>query len=422
MPERCSTSGGILGLSIGPAGFALPDCGTHRADQVGSPRVFWFVLVLCCFVGLGLQGCDRGDAAAGAPRSASAPEVQTVTAWTGDIEIIVRSVGQVRAVESVTLTSEVAGLVREIRFDEGSTVQAGDLIVQIDDTRARAEYDSARAVRDRAKRQLERFERAATTAAASVTEIDSVRTDLALAEAQYELARIRVQDHRIVAPFAGRVGLRTVSTGSYIQPGTALTTLTTVDPVDIEFDIPELYLGSLRPGLDVSARAQAYDREFPATVRAITPEVNPSTRSALVLARATNAQMLLRPGMFVNVSLVLGQRSDAVIVPEASLQFQGSQVSLFVVSGDEVRARRVRVGERRGANAEIIEGLEAGEQIVVAGLQRIRDGARVRAVPVPRHAATSGPAARAAAAEADRRGPEAVEREEAERRGGGGGG
>jgi membrane fusion protein, multidrug efflux system len=335
------------------------------------------VWVLAGLVVVG-AGCQQNEP----PRvQAPPPEVRTVSARAGDVEIVVRAVGQIRPVDSITLSAEVAAIVREIHFEEGGIVEAGQLLIQLDESRARSELQSARAVRDRAARQLERFEKAASTAAAVLAEIDTVRTELAQAEAQYELAQIRVSDHRIVAPFGGRVGLRLVSPGAYIQPGTALTTLATVDPIEVEFAVPEMHLAALRPGLDLSASSPAFDREFPATVRVVQPEIDPSTRTALVLARAPNPEGLLRPGMFVNVRLVIGTRSNAVMVPEASLQFRGSQASLYVVDGDEASLRRVVTGERRGAMVEIMEGVQPGEKVVTLGLQRIRDGARVRAVP-----------------------------------------
>jgi membrane fusion protein, multidrug efflux system len=373
--------------------FLHQPCPVSRAPAARLSALLRAVLIItgaACAM-WGFAGCDRTGAAGGGGAGSRGggpsqpPEVRTVAAWTGQVETVVRSVGQIRAVDSVTLASEVAGMVRTIHFDEGAAVQAGDLIIELDDTRARAELQSAKAVRDRAARQLERYEQAASTSAAGLPELDTVRTELAQAEAQYELAQIRVRDHRIAAPFDGVVGLRLVSPGAYIQPGTALTTLTTVDPVDVEFAVPELYLASLRPGLTVAARSPAYDSEFPAMVRVVTPQIDPSTRTALVLARADNPGGLLRPGMFVNVRLVLGTRDDAVLIPESALQFQGSQASLYTVEpgaeGDEVRSRRIRLGERRGAIVEVLEGVGAGERVVVSGLQRIRDGVRVRAVP-----------------------------------------
>lgn len=326
-----------------------------------------------------LAGCDRQSAA---PAKAQPPEVRTVAAWTGDVERVVQSVGQMRAVESVTLTAEVAGLLRAVHFQEGGAVAKGDLLVELDDGRAVAELDAARARRDRAARQMERYEQAATTSAASLTELDTVRTELQEAEAQFELARIIVEDHRITAPFSGKVGLRMVSPGGYIQAGDALATLTTVDPIDIEFSVPEIFLADLRPGQQVVATSPAYPgRPFYATIDVVTPVVDPSTRTVLILAEAPNPEGLLRPGMFVNVRVVLGKREDAVLVPEAAVQYQGTQAHLFIVEGDQARRRHVRVGERRAGVVEIVEGLSAGEQVVTAGLQKIRDGTAVRATP-----------------------------------------
>ena len=331
----------------------------------------------------GLAGCERGEAPA---RSrGEAPEVRTVAAWLGTVNRVAHSVGQIRAVESVTIASEVSGLVRSVHFDEGGVVDAGDVIVELDNQRALASLAAARARRDRAARQLERYEQAATTSAASTTELDTVRTELEEAEAEYELVRINVEDHRITAPFAGRVGLRMVSPGGYIQAGDGLTTLTSVDPIEVEFSIPERYLADLRPGLEVTATSPAFaGREFRSVVAVVTPEVDPSTRTVLVLARADNGDGALRPGMFVNVRVVLGERENAVMVPEASVQYQGNQAMLFVVEGDQAKQRHIRVGERRDGLVEVLEGVEAGTPVVTEGLQKIRDGVAVRPVPVAR--------------------------------------
>lgn len=326
-----------------------------------------------------LGACRRSEAPAQA--RGQPPEVRTVAAWADTVERIAHSVGQIRAVESVTLASEVSGLVGTVHFEEGGLVKEGDVLVRLDDQRARASLDAAIARRDRAARQMERYEQAATTSAASTTELDTVRTELQEAQAEFELARINVEDHQITAPFAGRVGLRLVSPGGYIQAGDALTTLTTVDPVEVEFSIPEIFLADLRPGLEVAATSPAFQgRTFRSEVTVITPVVDPSTRSVMILARAENPDGVLRPGMFVNVRIVLGERENAVMVPEAAVQYQGSQAMLFVVDSGQARQRRVRIGERRDGVVEVIEGLDAGAQVVTSGLQKIRDGVTVRAV------------------------------------------
>jgi membrane fusion protein (multidrug efflux system) len=330
-------------------------------------------------VSLAGVACKRETAG---PAQRGLAEVRTVAAWTGSVERVARAVGQIRAVESVTVAAEVEGTVRVVHFQEGGAVNAGDVLVELDDSRARAELAAAEARRDRAARQMERYEQAATTSAASTTELDTVRTELREADAEYELAKIRVEDHTIEAPFAGRVGLRMVSPGAFIQAGDALTTLTTIDPVEIEFTVPEVFLADLRPGLEVAATSAAFtDRSFRSVVQVVSPQVDPSTRSVLVLAVTPNPDGLLRPGMFVNVRLVLGTRENAVMVPEAAIEFQGSLAMLYTVQGEQAKRRSVKIGERREGTVEVIEGLSEGDVVVTQGLQKIRDGSPVRAVP-----------------------------------------
>ncbi len=184
-------------------------------------------------------------------------------------------------------------------------------------------------------------------------------------------------------PFAGKVGIKLVSAGAYVSVGSPLVPLTTIDPIEIEFNVPEVYLDGLRPGLLVSATTSALPaRVFQGQLLTVSPTVDRATRSVRLLARIPNApgesdtSGPLKPGMFMSVSLTTSTRPNAVVVPEQALFFQGATTALLVVEPDSatVARREVTVGQRLPGLAEITSGLAAGELIVVEGTQKARPG------------------------------------------------
>jgi membrane fusion protein, multidrug efflux system len=359
---------------------------------VNATRIGLILMVLAPLV---LWGCPArpapgGAAPAGGPPGAVQPSAQppvpvlVTTAKLGSIDRTVRSVGTVRAVESVTLTTEVAGVVQEIGFAESGLVRKGDVLVELDADIARAQLDSATAELERAQRQVARLEAALEQRAVSVADLDDARTLVARAKAEHDLARLRFEQHTLKAPFSGRAGMRMVSPGAYLRPGDPVTTLITIDPIEIEFTIPEVFLADVKTGQSVTATSAAYPgRRFEATVDVVGSSVDPGTRSIPVLAEMVNADGALRPGMFVEVALVREKIDNALLVPEQALQLISTRAELFVVEDGTARRRTVVVGERRAGIAQIVSGLEPGATVITQGLQRIREGSKVEATPDP---------------------------------------
>ena len=185
------------------------------------------------------------------------------------------------------------------------------------------------------------------------------------------------------APFAGRVGTRSVSLGAYVAPGTRITTLDDLSKVRLDFFVPENLLGRLKEGQVVKATAAAYrDRSFEGRVSVIDPRIDPVTRTVRLTAEFSNPDEALKPGMFLSVALEVTTKDDAVVVPEEAVVSDGVRHVIYPVKDNKVERRVIRIGQRQGGKVEVVEGLQPGETIVVLGLQRVRPGTAVTPRPV----------------------------------------
>jgi membrane fusion protein, multidrug efflux system len=341
----------------------------------------------------------RPAGTAGSPGAgaAGAPVVEVETVRTGRVVETKESVGTLRALESITVTSKVAGVIETIEFDEGQKVRAGDVLLRLDGLERRADIEMAVAEKARATAQRDesgtRLERAQTlrrTGAGTEAQVEDlsaqVRTldrAIAAAEARRKAAEARLEDLVIRAPFAGRVGTRAVSLGAYVSPGTRITTLDDLSRVRLDFSVPENLLGHVNPGQGVTATSVAFqDRVFRGRVSLIDPRIDPVTRSVRLTAEFENPDESLRPGMFLAVTLDVLTRENAVLIPEEAVVSEGLRHIVYPVKDNKVERRVIRIGQRQSGKVEVLEGLEAGETIVVLGVQRVRPGATVQPRPL----------------------------------------
>jgi len=291
----------------------------------------------------------------------------------------VESVGTVRAREAVTITSKVAGIVEAIRFAEGQAVRAGETLVQLDAAALRAELDQARALLDDARNQLVRARQLQPGATIAAQRLETLEALARQAEGRVRQAEARLEELRVIAPFAGRVGLRQVSPGALIQPGTTITTLDDTARVRVEFSVPEVHLARVRVGSSVAARSSAYEgRSFQGVVAVIDTRIDPATRSVRVISEFDNADEALRPGLFLTVELVLEERERALLIAEEAIDPIGDRAYVFVVRDGRARRQEVRLGLRLPGEVEVRDGLNAGEPVVVRGIQRLRNDLPVR--------------------------------------------
>jgi len=319
-----------------------------------------------------------GRPAAG-PGGAGAPPVAVVAVPVRpeQISFDIEALGTTRANESVEITSKVVNQVAAVRFEEGQQVARGAVLVELDGEQVRADLAAAEASLAESRSQYERSRELYTTKILSDSQLEQIEATFKANEARVASARARVSDTVIRAPFAGRVGLRRVSVGSLISPGTVITTLDDTSTIKLDFTIPETFLPVVKPGLGITATSVAYPGVgFSGEVSSVDSRVDPATRSVTVRALVPNSKGLLKPGMFLTTRLSRGA-VDALMIPEQALVPEGGEVFVFVAKGGTVEKRKVQIGQRRVGQVQIVEGLAAGDLVVTEGTQKLRDGAAV---------------------------------------------
>lgn len=362
-----------------------------------SPMKFFKAAILLALgVGLGIwgahwwlqkEGAGNATAAASAPAATPAAsnkvKVEVSPVNSVKLERAISAVGTLRSHDSVMLRPEVSGRISEINFTEGGKVEKGQVLVRLDDSVAKARVQQARANLQLAGSQHRRSVELNKQGFVSRQARDEAASNLAVQQAAVALAEAELEKTAIQAPFNGLVGLRTVSVGDYVGPGTDLVPIEAVDPLNVDFRIPEQFLGSVAVGsrLHVSFDALAgFQRE--GTVGAISPQVDVGGRSLLLRANVPNPDDLLRPGLFARVQLELAE-AQGLVVPESALAPSGDAQYVYRVENGVVKRVMVQIGQRMGAHVEIVSGLNEGDDVVVSGLQKIRDGIEVEILPPP---------------------------------------
>ena len=327
-----------------------------------------------------LAGCGQDGPEAGE----GPPPIAVVTTQVAPVEWrdTVEALGTARANESITLTAKVSETVRKVAFDSGDVVRAGDVIVDLSRGAQLAGLEEARAAYQDAERQLARGMELAPTKVISESQLDTQRSTRDAARARMDVVRAQLSDRVITAPFDGVLGLRQVSPGSLVTPGTPIATLDDISVIKRDFSVPERYLAVLARGQQVAAHSETYpDREFTGTVASVDSRVDPVTRSVTVRAEVPNPERLLRPGMLLSVRLFQAPR-QSLVVPEIAVIQIGTEAFVYRVSEDQVAERvKVVLGSRRRGEVEIASGLAAGETIVTEGAVKLREGSRVASAP-----------------------------------------
>ncbi|MGK9230594.1 efflux RND transporter periplasmic adaptor subunit [Inquilinus limosus] len=285
------------------------------------------------------------------------------------------AVGTTRAREAVTITAKTSGIVDKIEFEDGQTVAAGAPLVRLDSAELEATVSSAEAELRNARLALDRAEALSKSRNVPQAQVDTLRADLEVKTAAVAAQKARLAERVIVAPFAGTLGIRQVSLGALVSPGTAIVTLDDLSRVKVDFNLPEVLLPRLAPGVALEVHSDAYpDRAFTATITSVDTRIDPATRSVTTVAEIDNRDRLLRPGMFMMVRVQLSTDPKALLVPEQALVPQGARQFVYVVVDGRAVRREVTLGTRLRGAVQILSGLAAGEAVVVEGTQRLRDG------------------------------------------------
>ncbi len=320
---------------------------------------------------------------AGSPAQAQPPEVIAAPALALQISDPIEVLGTLRANESADLTSSITETIADIRFRDGERVEQGQVLVALTNREQLAELAGAEADLDEARRQFERVQDLAARGQESRAMLDQRRRELDTATARLQAVEARLSDRLIVAPFDGVLGLRNVSVGSLLSPGTVVTTIVDDSVMNLDFGVPELRLSQIREGLRVSAQTRAWpELTFKGEVASISNVVDPVTRAVQVRARIDNPDGQLRPGMLMTATLA-GAERQSVSVPEEAILSRGRDHFVLLVESDEhgdntVHRQRVELGQRTPGRVEIRGGVEPGQLVVIHGGFRLSDGQAVR--------------------------------------------
>jgi membrane fusion protein (multidrug efflux system) len=326
-----------------------------------------------------LAGCGGKDKAGGKGKGgAGGPATVTTTVlapkpWSDTIDAL----GTAAARESVTVTAKVSEKVEQVHFDSGDKVAAGQVLVTLSDSAQHANVGEAEANYKEAQKTYERIQELAKQQLVAATQLDVQRAARDAAKARLDAQKATVGDRVIVAPFAGVLGLRMVSPGSLVTPGTVVTTLDDVSKILLDFSVPEKSLAALGVGGEVRASSDAFPGEiFTGRITSVGSRVDPTSRALAARAEFDNPKGRLLPGMLLNVQLDQSTR-EALQVPELALDQLGEQAFLYRVNGDAVEHVPVKVGARRPGWVEILDGVKAGDRVVVEGIVKLKDGQKI---------------------------------------------
>jgi len=314
--------------------------------------------------------------------AAPEPVVPGVVVWPAEVHsfpLSAEALGNARANESIDIRPKITATLTAILFEEGQTVEAGDVLVKLDNLEQVADLAAAKAALVDLEARYQRSSELFRTNVVAKSQLLQDEAKKIAGEAMVSVAQARLADTIVRAPFAGRIGLRRVSLGSLVGPGTVITTLDDTHIIKVDFDLPEVYLSRLLPGLTVRAHSSAWpDQEFVGSVSSVDTRVDPVSRTIRVRSVMPNNGGHLRPGMFMTV-ILLNDSVEALVIPERALIPERSVQYVFVVGDKQLAERReVRIGRRRPGEVEILEGLSAGEMVIVDGTQKARDGQAVK--------------------------------------------
>ena len=310
--------------------------------------------------------------------------VATEETWQG----VIPSIGSISAFQGVTITPEIPGLVREIAFEPGGVVAKGDLLVRMDVSSEEAQLRGSEAQVELARVNLDRVRKLRADTTVSQAELDSADALFKQNQANSDSIRATIDKKTIRAPFAGRLGIRLVNVGQYLEAGKPIVSLQALDPVYADFALPQQELGRLKVGMRVRVTTDAYvDTQFPGILTTINPDLDAGTRSVNLQATLTNSTLLLRPGMFARVEVLLPEEHKVLVIPATAVLSAPYGDSIYLIESKAagtngtpqltVRQQFIRAGQARGDMLSVISGLKPGERIVGSGLFKLRNGMAV---------------------------------------------
>ncbi|MHC5065422.1 MAG: efflux RND transporter periplasmic adaptor subunit [Planctomycetota bacterium] len=345
-------------------------------------RILSYVLVLALLATGVIYGYPllfgAGSADAGAGRQTVVPVVVS-TLRIERFEDSLEALGTLKANESVLVTPNLSDHIMTLHFEDGQQVEKGQLLAELTVGEELALLGEASALRDDQKLRFEQVEELYAKEMSSQRELNNNKALLAAAEARVLRLQAQIDDHKVLAPFAGTLGFRRVSAGAFVDPKTTIATLDDLSVMKLDFTVPETYMAALSRGMAVQARSDAWPAElFEGSVLTVDTQVDPKTRAVTARAVIPNPDGKLRPGMLMKLKVVRSV-DEVLLLPEEALIPSDRDQRVFLLDSDDVaRLTTIKIGRRRRGAAEVLEGLEVGDRVVVEGVVRVRDNQQVR--------------------------------------------
>lgn len=317
------------------------------------------------------------------------PDAVTTISVTEEItEPVLEAVGSLSSPKGVMISADLPGIVTEIDFESGKPATNGQLLVQLDTKQEQAQLRTAKSKLDLARQNLERAVDLSSKKVIAQYAYDEAKSVFDTATSTLEEIEATIARKTIRAPFDGFLGIRQVNLGQYLKSGDPIVQLESLDPIYVNFALPQQWVGSLKEGESIRVRADGLPGQlFTGEITAINSMVDPATRNIQAQGTIPNPQRLLRSGMFAGVQVVLPRRTKVVMIPSSSVQYAPYGDSVFVIEtmkdqdGKEylgAREQRVTLGKTRGDQIEVVEGLRAGDQIATSGIFKLRQGGAVK--------------------------------------------
>jgi membrane fusion protein (multidrug efflux system) len=348
-----------------------------------------YIMVLLLVMILLNPGCKKNEGKISEERVMN---VKVSTVEKKSFRPFVGTIGTLKPYEEVVVSSEVDGIARNIRVDEGTSVSRGMLLAEINETdyrlevkRSEAALRQAEATLSNTKLEYERKSSLYKEELVTKQQFDDISARLAISDGDLDraraglaLAREKLAKTKIYSPLRGFVKEKKVTAGDYVRNGTPLLWIIQSDPIKLSFTVPEKEVGKLKAGQDVVFRVDSFpDREFNGHVRSIYPSLEERTRTLQVEALAPNPDNRLKPGLFAKVTLYTGKAREMVVVPVTAILYDNAKVKVFVEEGNVAKEKEVKIGNKYGEFVEIVEGLKPGDTIVVAGQNNLSEGVKI---------------------------------------------
>jgi membrane fusion protein, multidrug efflux system len=338
-------------------------------------RCLYYPTVFACLL---LAACKGGEPTAAAATQAPPAKVTAQVIERKPWSDVIEALGTAQANESTVLTAKITETVRKVNFTDGQAVQAGDVLVELTSSQQAAQLKDAQAMSRDADRQYQRQQDLVKQGTVSRALFETSQAARDSNNAKVDAIRAQLSDRVITAPFSGVLGLRRVSPGALVTPGTEITTLDDVDLIKLDFTVPETLLGALAVGQDIQAMTAAWpERQWSGKITSIDSRVDSASRSVVVRAEIANPERVLRPGMLLSVQVFRAPR-EVLVLPEIALVQVGTDAYVFRIKADSsVEQVRIVAGARRRGELEVREGLQPGDRVVLDGTVKLRSGAKV---------------------------------------------